>query len=363
MYLCNHIILLLKFILYYFVTLLLISNIFAKIILILFILILFYLLYHYPRKRFNKLSELKAYKIQLIMRYAIKTKRDHIYNFIIISLTFLISFVFIFSLRLFNKNRNIDLIERYNVIISLIKKITLLENILNILLFILFLILYITIIIRLIKYLKYHIIKRHLYIIGGVLEIPDRDNWYELTFFHGFLYKIILHNIHFAITQKIVSLYIKYYDLQCKLPPKEYNLMSEEEKDVYNRQRPVHPYLFLQKYKKERLLWYLWTTWHYMILLLAILYDLYYNNYQLTHVFNILPWTFFYDLYIRISYFVDGLWLPHDEFIHTILYAKTIEIWDKNTLLIDGEFYDYNRIKLIYNTYMVKGFVKDTEHL
>ena len=61
--------------------------------------------------------------------------------------------------------------------------------------------------------------------------------------------------------------------------------------------------------------------------------------------------------------FIDGLWTPHDKYFHTILYAKQIEIWDENTLIIDGEFYDYNHAKMIYKSYVECGFIKDSNNL
>lgn len=127
--------------------------------------------------------------------------------------------------------------------------------------------------------------------------------------------------------------------------------------------RPVNPYYFLDKYKKDKILYHLLTKWHYLLLLIVIVYDVAYNEYIITKIFYILPWTFIYDLYVRSSRFYYNLWPPFDEILHKIYYCKVMQTLDNKTIMIDYEFYDSDHLKVIYQTYVLRGFVKDTRYI
>lgn len=125
----------------------------------------------------------------------------------------------------------------------------------------------------------------------------------------------------------------------------------------------INPLKFLNDTKKTMLLFEIIIRIHYIFLIIILIYDIIFNDFKIILIYNVLPWTFLIDFYIRFSLFVDNLWSPHDKYLNTILYSKHLEIWDKNTLIIDGEFYDYNHAKIIYRTYVARDFVKDFNNL
>lgn len=347
----------LKFVIYIFIKLFFIPII-SKIILLIILLLTFHLCYKYPRKRFKKLSELRKYRMNTLLKYVIKTPQEHCYNIFIIIFFFSVSFIFIFYLRYINKENTIILIDYYYIILNYIKITPILECILNIIILILLFILYIILIIKLSKYFKFHLIKRHIYLIGGFNNVTMGNNWYGLKFFHGFLYKICLNEsilvnfIEFIYNNLYFRYKKKYYGI-------DFDTLSHDDQFIIKMQSPVTPSCFTIKYYKiVDILWFFLLKGHYIILLFSFMYDLIFNDFQISLIFSILPWILVYDTYLRASKFVDNLYLPNDQFIHTVLYSKNIEIWDSNTLLIDGEFYDYDRFKIIYKKYMLSGFIK-----
>lgn len=360
-FLLNNFILLFKIILLVFVRLFFIPNPFVKYILLFLCITTIYILCKYPRTRFKRLSEVRNYKLNKITKYALKNTREHIYNVLVISI-FCIGFtVVIFLFRYLNKNKNINIKEKYLLFKDLYINTPLYDFMLNSILLLLIFVIYIWLFIKIIKYFKYHVIKRHIYLVGNVEE---GNTWYELTFFAKILKKMNIYNIHFYTIFYIQDIYEKYYYNKFnKKKPSNYTKLSEEEIKKYYRQSPIEPVLFFTEYKEDKILFHLMTKWHYILLFILIIYDLIYNDYQITHVFYILPWTFFFEIYLRFSTFIQGLWIPHDQYLHTILYAKQLEIWDKDTLLIDGDFYDYNKAKIIYKTYVARNFVKDPNYI
>lgn len=333
-------------------------NPFVKYVLLCLCLIIIYCLYKYPRTRFKKLSQVRNYKFNKLLRYAIKNKIEHIYNIFIITL-FTILFTFaIFLLRYYNKNRIIDIKEKYFFIKELYYMTSLYECIINSILFFLLFMIYIWLFMRILKYFKYQVIRRHIYLIGKLFDNNTYENIFEK------FYQININKIHYKIIQKLQEYYKKvYYNRFEKKRPDNFSTLSEKEKDNYYMQSPIEPVFFFTKYKEDRILFHLITKWHYMLIFILIFYDLFYNDYQITHVFYVLPWTFFFELYIRFSHFINGLWTPHDQYLNTILYAKQLEIWDKDTLLIDGEFYGYNTAKIIYRTYVARDFKVDPNYM
>lgn len=360
-FLLNNFILLFKIILLVFARLFLIPNPFVKYILLLLCLTTIYILWKYPRTRFNKLSEVRNHKLNKLTKYALKNKLEHIYNIFVITIFCVVFTIVIFLLRYLNQNKNIDLKEKYILFKNLYLNTPLYDFVFNSIILILIFIIYIWLFIRIIKYFKYHVIKRHIYLVGNLTE---GNTWYQMKFFYNVIDKINIYNVHFKLVRKIQEYYEKYYYKKFnKKKPLNFFDLSDEEVNKYYRQSPIDPFLFFTLNKEDRILYHLMTKWHYILLFILLIYDLIYNDYQITHVFYILPWTFFFEIYIRFSTFVEGLWIPHDEYLHTILYAKQLEIWDKETLLIDGDFYDYNKARIIYKTYVARDFVKDPNYL
>jgi hypothetical protein len=94
------------------------------------------------------------------------------------------------------------------------------------------------------------------------------------------------------------------------------------------------------------MIYHILTKWHYGLLVIVTLYDIKYNYLNLTLVFYLLPWTYFYERYIRISHFLDGLWLPY------VIYSTQLEVIDKETLIIDGELHDLLFYQKMYKHYV-----------
>lgn len=356
LYLFLNSILILKLIVYVFLKLLLFNSLFTKVLLLFSLLFSVYLLYKYPRTRFNILSKQRRYKLQRISKYGIYTTMQHVYNILVILLFILLSLTVVFYLRYLNRDRILDLREKFTLIKELVFEKPLLECFLDISIFALFFVVYIILLMRLIKYFKFHIIKRHLYHIGGG-DIADKDHWYALKFL-AFFHKICLN--YYSTTLFIESFYEKcYFIFKDKDYGPNFENLPWQEQNVIQNKPPVDPSHFLIKYPLLwDLCWHFVTKWHYIFIILLIFYDLIFNNFQLSLVFMFLPWIYFYDMYVRISKFLKDLDWSNDECIHSILYCHYMEIWDSKTLIIDGKFYDYDHIKEIYSKYILKGFIR-----
>lgn len=350
-------ILLLKLFIYIFLRLFIIQNTLSKLIIILMLLTLLKILYTFPRKRFSKLSQLRNYRIERLMRYALKSYYDHIYNIFIIINGFIFSILVVFYLKYVNKDKIIDLNIIIKKITLLIQQISIIEISLNIFIIILFLIIYFILMIRLTRYFKFHIIKRHLYFLPGLKGMNDLDNWYELGILHKSFCKICLTEYKLSIFIDFIyeKLYFKY---KKKIYPSNYDRLNHKEKIIIQMTFPVDPMFFTLKYPKiQSYSWFIITKWHYILIIIILIYDLICNNLQINNIFYLLPWTFIYELYLKFNSFINNLYFPNDNYIHTIIYAKQIKFIDKNTLLIDNDFYDLKHIKEIYTKYVLHDFI------
>ena len=66
---------------------------------------------------------------------------------------------------------------------------------------------------------------------------------------------------------------------------------------------------------------------------------------------------------MKSIYVFYNLWIPHDQCILTILYAKRLGIYDHKTVLIKGEFYSYEQFKIIVKPYILRDFIKDPKFI
>jgi len=351
----------LKLILFILVKIFLIPNLFSKYLLLIIFSLALYLCYLYPRKRFHKLSQLRAYRRNLLFKYALMHPWEHIYNLFILFVYLGIFIIGLFYLRYLNIQKTLDFKHYYSLIIKLIQEYTWDENVINCLLILLVIVLYITIIYKMTQYFKLHIIRRHIYLIG---KFEDQQHWYKI-FIEKFIGGINIHRVVYNIECKIENLYRKYYfSKQFKPKPSNYEVLSQKERDNFLLSRPVQPGLFMYKYNKGLILHHILTKWHYALLVFVICYDLRYHNWVIIHVFYLLPWTFFYELYIRMSHFFHGLWTSFDEALHLMLYCRRLEvIEEENILIIDGEEHDLSYYQNMYKYYIARGFVKDPEYI
>lgn len=337
-----------------------------KYILILVCSFLLFLMQKYPRKRFKILSQYRKYKLNLMTKYKLKSTIENIYNIFIIFIGFLIFIVGLFLFRYVNSNQKLDLKEKYILLKQLYNITPLHVSFLNITLLSLIFFLYICIFIRILKYYKYHIIKRHIYLIGNL----DSYNFYEKRFLDQFCFTINFCRIYSNFLNKfenfLKNFYFKKFNKkQLKFMEVDFALILAEYDEILNYYDKyfINPLKFLNDKKKIILLFEIIIKIHYIILIVLLCYDVIFNDFKIILIYHVLPWTFLFDFYIRFSLFIDNLWSPHDKYLHTILYSRHLEIWDKNTLIIDGEFYDYNNAKMIYKTYVARDFVKDVNNV
>ena len=110
-------------------------------------------------------------------------------------------------MRYLNQNKNIDIKEKYILFKDLYINTPLYDFILNSIILLAIFVIYIWLFIRIIKYFKYHVIKRHIYLVGNINESKP---WYAIKFFN-IIDKIIIHNIYFKIVWEIRKYFENYY--------------------------------------------------------------------------------------------------------------------------------------------------------
>jgi len=286
----------------------------------------------------------------------LRTYKARIYNILILLIYSSIFITGLLYLRFSNQEKQLNLITFATKVKDLCYNLNMFDLILNGVLFILFFIVYLWLFIRTGKYFKFHIIKLHLF-----LSEPRQEHY---AYYYDFdkLYRHSLDWFYARIYFIVLEAYMRYYDSQNK-DKKMYHNLTEKEQKAFDLKRPVRPQYFWDKYKKDLILYHTMRNLHYLVILLVVFYDIKYNDYILTKIFYILPWTFIYDSYVRASKFIYNLWAPFDEVLHRVLYYTHMEIWDKNTIMIDGEFYDYNYQKMVYHTYFRRGFVRDPQYI
>ena len=97
---------------------------------------------------------------------------------------------------------------------------------------------------------------------------------------------------------------------------------------------------------------------HKVILIIVIIYDIKYNNMILTHMYRILPYVFVYEIWVKLSIFLTGVYFPYDEVVSQLLYSEIIEYeYDKECLYLDGEPCEKTTIKEITIEYVQNNFV------
>jgi hypothetical protein len=351
-----YIVVLIKFTLTILLPLVLLSSTILKLLLLIGLSIILYILFTYPRTRFYKLSQVRDYKVNKLMKYALRTYKARIYNILVLLIYSSIFITGLLYLRFSNQEKQLNLITFATKLKDLCYNLNMFDLILNGVLFILLFIVYLWLFIRAGKYFKFHIIKLHLF-----LSEPRQEHY---AYYYDFdkLYRHSLDWFYARIFLKLALKYDAYYKIRNKTSP-IYNTLSLEEQKAFDLKRPTHPKYFWDKYKKDLILYHTIANWHYLVILLVVFYDIKYNDYILTKIFYILPWTFIYDSYVRASKFIYNLWAPFDEVLHRVLYYTYMEIWDKNTIMIDGELYDYNYQKMVYHTYFCRGFVRDPQYI
>lgn len=339
----------------------LIESRFSKVTIIILLLLILYVLCKYPRTRFKKLSKLRKYRLNLINKFRISNLWDEIHNIFFLLIYFFGITSLIFFFRLLNKEKILDLKYYFLIIHNFIVKSELIDIFYVFLIYTSLVIIYLILMIKIIKYLKFQVIKRHLYFM--------RFDLYKSDLFFGFIYKIVLigpFSIESRIYTSIESAYrfiLNLLKIKKNYGP-NYDQLSYKEQTEICLKSPVDPDCLLIKYRLlYKIIPFILKNIHHFLSIIIITYDICYNNFTITKIFYILPWIFFYDLYVRTSIFLDNLHLPYDEKFCDIVYATSIEILDKNNIILNGEIRDYNTFKHLYHTYVKRNFVKDHEDL
>jgi hypothetical protein len=103
---------------------------------------------------------------------------------------------------------------------------------------------------------------------------------------------------------------------------------------------------------------------HRILLLCVIFYDMRYNNMILSHMYNILPFIFVYELWVKYSIFLMPWNLLSNDILVQLLYHRVvIHDYDKEYIYIyDGiseQLHEPSTIKTILTEYVFRDFVID----
>ena len=235
------------------------DKIFFKIFLIPIMGVICYILFN------NYKAKLYKTLVQTISYYKIHNKFDLAFS-VFIMLSYLFIFVFgIFYMRYINIGRMLDLKVIYYKILQYPYYI----NIINLIFVISLLLLYIFVIGTFLQAVQRHFVKLHIY-------FQDR--------FRYSFYK--------AILKFIVITYSKFYTKVSYL----YKICYEK-----LRKQKISSDLVEERKLVEKRTDFILSKIHYVIFGILILYDIIFNNWILFTIYNVLPYLFLYDIYIRVS--------------------------------------------------------------
>lgn len=243
------------------------------------------------------------------------------------ALTFAILFIYIlifilgiFYLRLSNQQKITDLKVILDNIYSNILAHTIFCNFINITLFILLLITYIYALAKLLSFFRRYWIKLHIY------YAQHNDNWY-IKYIYDFYRKFHYHHLltNFSL--------IKY--------PKIGEILG---KKLLGFSLKYHLLMLIRNI-------------HYIILIIVFLYDIVYCNFVLNTMYNMLPFLFVYDLYIRFCNLfsnLDHMYMA-DYTAHAFIYANTIKVINTEEVCINGEAYSTRGVANAICVYLRTG--------
>lgn len=276
---------------------------------------------------------LRPYKKKLKLSY-IRYKKNNIYTqykihnvfYLVLSIFFILSFLSVFIililfLRIKNRSKILDINIIYQKISALFNNTSLLEISLNIAILVNICILYILLIIGVSKFTKKIVMKLYFYCFYYLYITTYSQTKFKILYF---LWDNLTINYHIS-------------NLTYKLPNLGESLMDN----------------FIFDHLKG-----LQFIIHKVILIIVIIYDIKYNNMILTHMYRILPYIFIYEIWVKLSIFLTGIYFPNDEVVSKLLYSEIIEYeYDKECLYLDGEPCEKTTIKEITIEYVQNNFV------
>lgn len=78
----------------------------------------------------------------------------------------------------------------------------------------------------------------------------------------------------------------------------------------------------------------------------------------LSHMFNILPYVFIYEIWVKISIFLTGINTHYDEVASLLIYGEVTQLdFDKECFYLNGEPHEKKFLKEVITGYICNGFV------
>lgn len=96
---------------------------------------------------------------------------------------------------------------------------------------------------------------------------------------------------------------------------------------------------------------------HYFFLCLFFIYEVITNKGIITNTFPLLIYIFIYNTILKISDFIEHLFLPYDEEIYIFIYEKPRRLMDKHTLILGENFHFLacGKLYILLNIYLRDG--------
>lgn len=244
---------------------------------------------------------------------------------IFISISIVISYICIFCggifyLRILNSNNTLNLILFIKKTYQLILQQNFLDISINFSIILSSIAIYLLIIVLLIKLFNKHYIKIHLYYCSSLTNFYTK----VVRYFENYLnYITLISNINF------------YFD----------NMF-----DLYH--------IFIGGFSLRYHLIVFIKNIHYMLLIIIIIFDIFFNNFTLHYMYKILPFVFIFDIYLRACNFYNGLSFLYnvDHVLHDYLSGKNFIIFkDKNEIWIDYQSYQLDFVIYAVTVYLATG--------
>lgn len=296
---------------------------FFKLFIILFLLYLIYFYYKRSTQNKFKLSFRREMKFKSYLKYKIHDENDLDIALCLVYLYFLFFIILIFTRRLANIDKILDLNIYYAKVLYVSKEISLVSLCLNMLLMLCLFIIYFLILSNAMKYFKKQMYKLYFYVFI----------YFHDQFYHKMLKMQNYLDINHYMTTFLNYLWEHVYNVDISKPlPISLRFISSHLSGLQ--------YIF-----------------HRVLLLIVIIYDLVFNNMLLTHMFKLLPFVFIYELLVRISIFLRGANFDCDEIIVKLLYSVITQISiDTRCLYIDGMPYEKMILREVITKYAKDGF-------
>jgi hypothetical protein len=288
---------------------------------------------------------------------------------ICIIMLFIIFFIGgVFFIRFSNINRSINLPQIYERIFEFYLRTDVLNLVMIIILLISLIILYIQMFQLLVRVFKYNVIKRHIWFYkytgyGKKFSVVQRYCRLH-QFDKQFKYKLIdkyFWFIYYTNGYAFMCINLKRVTIQT-LEIKVCIWLCNENRFYYNK---IQPYFKGFHQDMLKITPFIIFKGHYILLILTILYDLFFNKGILEHMFILLPFVFIYEMYYKMSKFIYYIQWDYDELLYKVIYQKKGTFFYTNyEFNIDGNNYTMGDLHYARDYYLRRGlhsYVLDRE--